>query len=68
LLNLPPLTAKDLADISPGVELGADFIGMSFVRERRDIEKLRKVLLKKKSKAQIVAKIEDQWRSVQSTR
>jgi pyruvate kinase len=59
-VNLPPLTAKDLADISLGVELGADFIGMSFVRERSDIEKLRKVLLKKKSKVQIVAKIEDQ--------
>ena len=59
-VNLPPLTAKDLADISLGVELGADFIGMSFVRERSDIEKLRKVLLKKKSKAQILAKIEDQ--------
>jgi pyruvate kinase len=59
-VNLPPLTAKDLADISLGVELGADFIGLSFVREKSDIEKLRKLLSKKKSKAQIVAKIEDQ--------
>jgi pyruvate kinase len=59
-VNLPPLTAKDLADISLGVELGADFIAMSFVREKSDIEKLRKVLSKKRSKAQIVAKIEDQ--------
>jgi pyruvate kinase len=59
-VNLPPLTAKDLADISVGVEMGADFVGLSFVREKSDIEQLRKLLSRKKSKAQIVAKIEDQ--------
>jgi pyruvate kinase len=59
-VNLPSLTKKDLADVSLGVEMGADFIGLSFVREKSDIEQLRKVLSKKKSKAQIVAKIEDQ--------
>jgi pyruvate kinase len=40
--------------------MGADFIGLSFVREKSDIEQLRKLLSRKKSKAQIVAKIEDQ--------
>ena len=59
-MNLPSLTSKDLVDISLGVEMGADFIGLSFVREKSDIEQLRKLLAKKKSKAQIVAKIEDQ--------
>jgi pyruvate kinase len=59
-VNLPSLTRKDLADVSLGVEIGADFIGLSFVREKSDIEQLRKLLSKKKSKAQIVAKIEDQ--------
>ena len=59
-VNLPSLTSKDLVDISLGVEMGADFIGLSFVREKSDIEQLRKLLTKKKSKAQIVAKIEDQ--------
>jgi pyruvate kinase len=59
-VNLPSLTPKDLADISLGVKMGADFIGLSFVREKGDIEQLRKLLLRKKSKAQIVAKIEDQ--------
>jgi pyruvate kinase len=59
-VNLPSLTAKDLADISVGVEMGADFIALSFVREKSDIEQLRKLLSRKKSKAQIVAKIEDQ--------
>src|SRR6266700_3103938 len=59
-VNLPSLTSKDLADVSLGVEMGADFIVLSFVREKSDIEKLRKLLARKKSKAQIVAKIEDQ--------
>jgi pyruvate kinase len=59
-VNLPSLTRKDLADLSLGVEMGADFIGLSFVREKSDIEQLRKLLSRKRSKAQIVAKIEDQ--------
>src|SRR5438034_5472589 len=59
-VNLPSLTRKDLADVSLGVEIGADFIGLSFVRKKSDIEQLRNLLLRKKSKAQIVAKIEDQ--------
>ena len=59
-VNLPSLTAKDLDDISFGVEMRADFIGLSFVREKDDIDQLRKLLSRKKSKAQIVAKIEDQ--------
>jgi pyruvate kinase len=59
-VNLPSLTAKDVGDVSLGVEMGADFFGLSFVREKKDIEELRKLLTKKKSKAQIVAKIEDQ--------
>jgi pyruvate kinase len=59
-VNLPSLTPKDLADISLGVKMGADFIGLSFVREKGDIEQLRKLLSRKKSGAQIVAKIEDQ--------
>jgi pyruvate kinase len=60
IVNLPSLTRKDLADLSLGVEMGADFIGLSFVREKSDIEQLRKLLSRKRSKAQIVAKIEDQ--------
>jgi len=59
-VNLPSLTAKDLDDISFGVEIRADFIGLSFVREKDDIDQLRKLLSQKRSKAQIVAKIEDQ--------
>jgi pyruvate kinase len=59
-VNLPPLTRKDIADVAVGAELGVDYVALSFVREKSDIEELRKLLAKKKSKALIVAKIEDQ--------
>ena len=59
-VNLPSLTRKDLADVSLGVEIGVDFVGLSFVREKSDIEQLRIILSRKKSNARIVAKIEDQ--------
>src|SRR5213595_1190536 len=59
-VNLPPLTEKDLADISLGAELGVDFIALSFVRQKSDLDELRAVLARKESKALIIAKIEDQ--------
>jgi pyruvate kinase len=59
-VNLPPLTKKDLDDIALGAELGVDFVALSFARQRSDIEELRQVLGHHRSKAQIMAKIEDQ--------
>jgi pyruvate kinase len=59
-VNLPPLTEKDLADISLGAELGVDFVALSFVRQKSDLDKLRGVLADNTSKALIIAKIEDQ--------
>jgi pyruvate kinase len=59
-VNLPPLTEKDLADIALGVELNVDFVALSFARKKSDLQELRKVLKKAKSRAQVVAKIEDQ--------
>jgi len=59
-VNLPPLTKKDLADVALGAELDVDFIALSFVREKADIDELRGILRKKNSAAQIMAKIEDQ--------
>lgn len=59
-VNLPPLTKKDIVDLTFGVELGVDFVALSFARQKSDLEELRRFLTKKKSHAQIVAKIEDQ--------
>ncbi|HMO65552.1 MAG TPA: pyruvate kinase, partial [Verrucomicrobiota bacterium] len=36
-VSLPALTAKDMADIAVGLEVGVDFIALSFVREARDM-------------------------------
>ncbi|MEQ1861236.1 MAG: pyruvate kinase [Chthoniobacteraceae bacterium] len=59
-VSLPPLTAKDLADIAVGAELGVDFVALSFCREPGDVDAMRAALQEHHSSARIVAKIEDQ--------
>jgi pyruvate kinase len=59
-VNLPALTEKDLADVALGVELGVDFVALSFARKKEDLKELRQVLQKSGSTAQVVAKIESQ--------
>ncbi|MEY2564904.1 MAG: pyruvate kinase [Verrucomicrobiota bacterium] len=59
-VNLPPLTHKDLEDVALGVELNVDFVALSFARKKSDLQALRRVLKKAGSRAQVVAKIEDQ--------
>src|SRR5438105_11192117 len=59
-VSLPPLTKKDIADVALGAELGVDFVGLSFVREPGDLSELRRLLARDKSKALVLAKIEDQ--------
>jgi pyruvate kinase len=59
-VNLPPLTNKDLEDIEVGVEVGVDFVALSFCREAADILELKRVLRHLGSNARTIAKIEDQ--------
>jgi len=59
-VSLPALTAKDLADIEVGLDIGVDFIALSFVREAKDIQQLRKVIAGATHKPLLIAKIEDQ--------
>jgi len=59
-INLPSFTEKDRGDTLVGLEEGVDFIALSFVREAADITLLRGFLKENKSRARIVAKIEDQ--------
>jgi pyruvate kinase len=59
-VSLPALTTKDIADVALGAELGVDFVALSFVRKADDLTELRDLLTRKKSKAQVLAKIEDQ--------
>jgi pyruvate kinase len=59
-VNLPSFTEKDRLDTLMGIEEGIDFVALSFVREGADIEQLREFLRANKSRAKIIAKIEDQ--------
>lgn len=57
-ISLPSFTEKDWADIKFGADKGVDFYATSFVRTGKDIDTLKKFLIKNKSDAQIIAKIE----------
>ena len=59
-VSLPALTAKDLADLDVGLEAGVDFVALSFVREAKDIQQLRKIVSQAAHKPLVIAKIEDQ--------
>src|SRR4051794_25329976 len=43
-VNLPPMTEKDIADVILGIEVGMDLVALSFVREKSDIDELRRLL------------------------
>jgi pyruvate kinase len=64
-MNLPDsnvgvssFTAKDKKDAVLAVEVGADFLALSFVRSADDIDALKKFLKNKKFEIPIIAKIE----------
>jgi pyruvate kinase len=59
-VSLPALTSKDISDIELGLELGVDYIALSFVREAKDLQQLRKVIAPSSHKPLMIAKIEDQ--------
>jgi len=59
-VSLPALTAKDIKDVKLGLELGVDFIALSFVREARDLLQLRELFDPAKPPPLVIAKIEDQ--------
>ena len=57
-ITIPSLTDKDRADLEFGIELGVDYIALSFVRSSLDIHQLRAYLPKEGPRPAIVAKIE----------
>src|SRR3954471_22251546 len=59
-VSLPALTSKDVADVKLGLELGVDFIALSFVREARDLLQLKELFEDEPNKPFVIAKIEDQ--------
>ena len=61
-IHLPGITESDKRDIAFAVEKWTDFIALSFVRNKWNIDELRKYLkvLKAPSNIQIISKIENQ--------
>ncbi len=59
-VNLPALTEKDIKDVELGIELGVDFIAMSFCREAADVMRLKAILDYRKAGQRVIAKLEDQ--------
>ena len=57
-LPVPCLTEKDLRDLAFALELGVDFIALSFVRSANDVRALRELLHEARSPALVIAKIE----------
>lgn len=58
-LSVKSLTDKDKKDLEFGIKNKVDFVAFSFVRRPEDVTELRDILNGKKSKARIIAKIED---------
>ena len=56
--EIATLTPKDLRDLAFGLELGVDWIAVSFVRRAADLEPVRRAIEEAGSSAQIIAKIE----------
>ncbi len=57
-LPIPALTRKDLADLDVALELGVDYVALSFVRSASDVRDLRYRIEEAGSTAQVIAKIE----------
>ncbi len=59
-VRLPGLTERDRSYAALAAETGVDFVALSFAREAEHVEELRSILEQAGSRAQVVAKIEDQ--------
>lgn len=57
-ISLPCLTKKDLEDLAFALKMNVSWIGLSFVRNARDIIELKYIISENKSNAKVIAKIE----------
>jgi pyruvate kinase len=57
-VNVPALSDKDEADLRWGLELGADIIALSFVRNAEDIVRVHEIMDEVGRRVPVVAKIE----------
>jgi pyruvate kinase len=57
-LPIPSLTRKDMDDLEFALELGVDYIALSFVRSAADVHDLKALIEQTGSHAHVIAKIE----------
>jgi len=57
-ISMPSLTDKDIEDLEFGLDIGVDYVAMSFVRSARDVQEVISRVRAKGSNAAIIAKIE----------
>jgi pyruvate kinase len=57
-IPIPSLTRKDLEDLQFALQLGCDFIALSFVRSAADVRDLKALIEQEESTAHVIAKIE----------
>jgi pyruvate kinase len=57
-LPIPSLTRKDTADLQFALDIGVDFVALSFVRSPADVRDLRALIEQSGSHAHVIAKIE----------
>jgi pyruvate kinase len=67
-VSTPSLSKKDIADAHFGVQQGVDFFALSFVRQARDVLRLRHLLEEVDARQPIIAKIEkpEGWQNLDS--
>jgi pyruvate kinase len=57
-LPIPSLTRKDIVDLEFALELGVDYVALSFVRSAADVRDLKALIEQASSHAHVIAKIE----------
>lgn len=57
-LSAPSLTSKDLKDLTFGLSLGVDYVGMSFVRQAQDIQGIKRAMARLGREVPVIAKLE----------
>jgi len=58
VVSIPALTPKDKVDLAAGVQMGVDYVALSFVQRARDIRDLKDEMARLKVRVPIIAKIE----------
>jgi pyruvate kinase len=57
-VSVPALSDKDEADLRWGLQVGADFIALSFVRSAADVDDVRRIMTEEGRQVPVIAKIE----------